>query len=402
MGLLTGRLNGAFRHNYINGSGTWAGRRVALLYTEREIDPGARNFADAQGDRAWDWTARNLACYFPQRFIQTLTRIPLFHPRKPLGDEDELHPEHPAIDRVVSSRKKHSYKLPPPPPDPVPYKWKDGKFMGYDWRSPAHRKLYRKRQRALAKRRIRDRERRRSNPPDSKASGSLQFRGWRWLCPKCGRPCATLYLPIRRHNLLADFGGKFALPAKHQPPSVAPRFACHRCHRVRFFSRLSTEFWNQIVSYLSDGLLYGHEVPRPPWLTKDRKNAFAPRPNAKPSKRRPQVTELLLKGLKIKQIAAELGIAYWTVIEHLKTIYAQHGVRGKLALAQKLGRPIPDDWIPKQERVRRYLKAGWTYEDIAAELKITRHDVAHIAAVLRHQGHNIPRLVRPRRVRVEQ
>jgi hypothetical protein len=67
-------------------------------------------------------------------------------------------------------------------------------------------------------------------------------------------------------------------------------------------------------------------------------------------------------------------------------VYAEHGVRGRVELARKLGREMPAAWETKLEKIRRRLLAGWTYEQVAAEVGTTRHDIAHYAAVLRRKG----------------
>ena len=61
-----------------------------------------------------------------------------------------------------------------------------------------------------------------------------------------------------------------------EPP--LPTFACNDCHRVQRFTRIGTRGWNKMIGHVSGGLLYGAEVPRPAWLTHDRKRPFAPRP----------------------------------------------------------------------------------------------------------------------------
>ena len=101
-----------------------------------------------------------------------------------------------------------------------------------------------------------------------------------------------------------------------------------------------------------------------------------------PSKRRPQIIELVLKGLSRKEIAAELHIARWTVVQHLKVIFKQHRVRSRVELARKLERPIPESWLTRLETIRLHIAAGRSYDEIAEETDIPRRAIAHHVAVL--------------------
>ena len=93
-------------------------------------------------------------------------------------------------------------------------------------------------------------------------------------------------------------------------PRPIAGFACARCHRVRFFTRVRAgEAWNQLIAYLTAGLLYGREVPRPPWFTAQRRKPYKPRPGAPPARRRAQVRQRLVRGDAIATIAADLRLA---------------------------------------------------------------------------------------------
>ena len=123
------------------------------------------------------------------------------------------------------------------------------------------------------------------------------------------------------------------------PPGEIDGFACGRCHRVQYLPSMTSYCWNMVVSYLTDGLLYGREVARPAWFVRAaRKRAFTPRLNSRPSRRRPQVLELLLAGLRNGQIAERLGLRPHTIEIYVSQIYAQYGVHSRSALAQRLGR----------------------------------------------------------------
>ena len=49
-------------------------------------------------------------------------------------------------------------------------------------------------------------------------------------------------------------------------------FACARCWRVKGFSLLRGRGWNEFITHVSGGLLYGREVKKPEWLREVRKN----------------------------------------------------------------------------------------------------------------------------------
>jgi DNA-binding CsgD family transcriptional regulator len=174
-----------------------------------------------------------------------------------------------------------------------------------------------------------------------------------------------LYYPLAPINLVVgpDGPGGRWKPATHWFDG----FACVRCHRVRCFTRTDSSFWNDVVTFFTAGLLYGHEVPRPPGLKQGRKNRHAPKPNARPSRRRPQVLQLLLQGLTYEQIGQRLGVKYGAVNSYVVQIYAQHGVRGRHELARKLGRSLPPP-STKEEQVASLHSAGLTNRQIAQRL----------------------------------
>lgn len=136
------------------------------------------------------------------------------------------------------------------------------------------------------------------------------MRGWDWRCPgraaanservECGRLCRYLYAPLPLPTLAQsicewalempeDSGLSGAwhpgITGDLQQDVGAGRrsFACKQCWGVRNPSLLNHVGWNDFVTYISGGLLYGHEVERPldeaPCV---RKHAFGKRRSRKP------------------------------------------------------------------------------------------------------------------------
>ena len=119
---------------------------------------------------------------------------------------------------------------------------------------------------------------------------------------------------------------------RDETPKPPPCFACRECHGVRYLSRMNRDPWNVVVSYLSGGLLYGKEVKRPSWFTRDRKRAFRPQVMRAPSQRRPQVLERLMRGWKYARIGADLGISEGTVETHVRNLCRQYAVKRRAEL----------------------------------------------------------------------
>jgi DNA-binding CsgD family transcriptional regulator len=169
----------------------------------------------------------------------------------------------------------------------------------------------------------------------SRSSGSLHFNGFQWICPVCEKCCGTIYYPARAVNVLERAQPKIAQLVEMKWKLKG--FACARCHGVNFCSAILRNSWNEFVGYLTAGLLYGREVPRPGWFKPQRKVKYAPRPMREPSRRRQQVLELIVRGLTYRQIAAELGLKRATVDWHATIIFKQHGVHKREELARKIG-----------------------------------------------------------------
>jgi hypothetical protein len=119
--------------------------------------------------------------------------------------------------------------------------------------------------------------------------GKTCFRGWYFICPGrldaednykgCGRQCAYLYAPQTLWTLgkaINDLSG-FDMPedsglAGQWVPALfdaskatGPRsFACRTCWKIRRAWMAHSMGWNDFITHISGGLLYGRDVPRPP------------------------------------------------------------------------------------------------------------------------------------------
>jgi DNA-binding NarL/FixJ family response regulator len=176
-----------------------------------------------------------------------------------------------------------------------------------------------------------------------------QFWGWRWVCPGCGKEVRTIYYPFAADTVF-DFLGYDPGRAREcrtqrkkylaydvddviTPPGT---FACRECHRVRNTSRVSVEGWNQVVSHLTRGMLYGHEVERPQWYERQRKNARF-RKLGRVAARREAVFVRLMNGWTYEQIARDLMMSIHNVTENVRVICKQEAVKSRRELAAKLG-----------------------------------------------------------------
>jgi DNA-binding NarL/FixJ family response regulator len=159
------------------------------------------------------------------------------------------------------------------------------------------------------------------------------------------------------------------------PSALSPSsFACATCHNIRTVSPIENIYWNYLITHLSGGLLYGREVPKPQWF-----NDFATRkreyqPIARPSPRRSQALQLLLRGLSLKQIAREMHVKFVTAFKHLSDLLKQENVPNRAALARKFGSTAPQPPDPHEQaairraRVIELLAMGLSNRQIAIEV----------------------------------
>jgi len=139
-----------------------------------------------------------------------------------------------------------------------------------------------------------------------------RFRGWQWRCPgridtqtdgetTCGRLVQNLYVPLpidtigrwvgmeeglEIGKILNHTNGDDLAPGRKRldlsgpwfpgvdDPMLGRRsFACDQCWQIKRFSICDYRGWNEFVTYISGGLLYGREVDRPTWVKYERKRA---------------------------------------------------------------------------------------------------------------------------------
>jgi len=147
-----------------------------------------------------------------------------------------------------------------------------------------------------------------------------------------------------------------------------------------------SEAWNQVIAYLTQGLLYGREVERPQWFTKDRKRPYKPHANDRPAIRRTQVRELLLKGSSRADIAAELGMSIDSLMQHSNKIFKSERVRGQRALLIKYNRAFPPRLILSHTKILDQHRTGLSQSEIASKLKVNKQTVQHYLCALRRCG----------------
>jgi hypothetical protein len=375
--LLHSRLNGVFRVHYVPGA---RGKQRPLLYREGPLDPSVRGFLPV--DRAWGDLALELVGRVPGGIEQVLTREPVFEASRAYHDAEGLHPEDPKL--IGRQKKRRDLKLPKPPPDYVWYKWKGEEYMGYDWRNPLAAANWERYQKKLKS--GREACKRWRAKQQYQYEDAMQFKGYRWVCPTCGKKVNTVYMPMCGLNLLTGWLG--ALDEDRRVPMLLDfenqwTFACGRCQRIDRVSRANPDAWNRIVGYLSAGLLYGSEVERPGWFKVERKRAYAARLGAEPSKRRPVIEGMLREGKSYKEIGKELGINWGTVKVHARKIYPQHGVRTRAEFLAKYGMVTARAKLPE---IRRRILGGESVGRIVMEMGVKKIMVYNQRNALRAKG----------------
>jgi hypothetical protein len=149
-----------------------------------------------------------------------------------------------------------------------------------------------------------------------------RFWGWQWLCPACQNTCRLIFLPIPfpLPRIFRDYL-KPHLKRRHEcdPADAHSSFACARCHKLTGAISWRRHAWNDVVTRISGGLLFGHEVEIPPFLNRAPKLPAAAGKRItrnRPAPRRNEVEHLLAQGLSYSEIARELGLSDQAVAWH--------------------------------------------------------------------------------------
>ena len=168
--------------------------------------------------------------------------------------------------------------------------------------------------------------------------GQDRFRGWFWVCPACRQSAQILFYPVHHPDLPTFLGFP---PATATPlPQPTPIFACRPCHGILGFSRINlAQNWNILILRLTGGLLFGHEVEKPAFLTPHRQRPHHPRA-ARPAPTRSHVQRLLLTTtLTYPQLATHLNVSLTTIRHHVDKIYKLHNVHTRQDLRALLNPP---------------------------------------------------------------
>ncbi len=119
-----------------------------------------------------------------------------------------------------------------------------------------------------------------------------RFRRWYWVCPGlagggCGRRVSKVYAPLPVWTVGRALGIEQGLEveglAGEWLPGVMDRWAgrrslaCDRCWKIMRSTYTNSTGWNQCVSYLTGGLLYGREAEKPDGFAYERKRAYKAR-----------------------------------------------------------------------------------------------------------------------------
>jgi DNA-binding CsgD family transcriptional regulator len=284
--LLRARREGVFNERFVKGlEARWGRHPVPLIHSSKTLDPSGRNFA--RPEQLWGSLWEYLPDMIPDDFEQTIVRRPMFRA---------------GIFGRGGGRGDDNYK------------------------------------------------------------DEMEFWGWKWVCPACKKTVNKIYYPVAPRTLF-DFLGydparskscrspsKKYLPYDvHDVPTPPGTFACGACHGVVSTTRTKGTAWNEVVSWLTRGMLYGHEVEKPKWYKSERKVARH-RKLGKPAAKREAVFNRLRLGWPIEEIALKLLMSKGAVIHSISRICQQERVKNRHELARKLGWVHPQ---PLNGRERR-------------------------------------------------
>ncbi|HEV8291579.1 MAG TPA: hypothetical protein VGP94_06630, partial [Tepidisphaeraceae bacterium] len=256
--VLRGRWRGQFEECFYKGLGGKRGRPVPLLSPKGELlDPGHQEFA--RPNPIWGSMWEFLSRLFPDDFEQTVVRRPVF-------------------------RRMDGVRLPAP-------------MVDSDALTPA---LYRHG----------DSTTRREREQVFEYKDEMRFMGWWWVCPGCKKSCRTIYYPLPVRTLFDSWFTDPVIQLRLSDADLAATpaacFACCRCHGVNWDSSIHPGFWNEVIGYLSGGMLYGREVEKPAGFVGRRKRTRVRQLDRSAPKMR-EVMERFSKGWSDFEIAMELG-----------------------------------------------------------------------------------------------
>jgi hypothetical protein len=235
------------------------------------------------------------------------------------------------------------------------------------------------------------------DPPD--------FWGWRWICPGCKNPVKMVYYPVPVRMIFDSGIGVPALNAfvdpviekklcdADLPPQPVAAFACHGCHGIQYFNTIRpAAAWNQYVSTISGGLLYGREVQRPADFVAQRRRTRVRLLNREAPVRR-KVLARLRNGWSKEQIAVDLGISVHNVRVHLGRICKEEEVSDVWALARKLKfAKQPRASRAQLDRARRVQVAemmlgNCSYQQMGEKLEVSIEVIGNdVSAIYRAHG----------------
>ncbi len=195
----------------------------------------------------------------------------------------------------------------------------------------------------------------------------MRFWGWSWVCPACRKTVKKIYYPVAPQGLFDFLGFDPARSTmaraqskkylRHDVEDVAGlpgTFACGKCHGVMHFTGATVQGWNMVVSWLTRGMLYGREVQKPWWYRAERKRARR-RILGRPAEKRDAVFSRMRLGWTIQQIALNLKMSKSAVQCVMHVICKLEGVKNRHELAAKLRRthPQPLNAYEKRRQIAR-------------------------------------------------
>jgi DNA-binding CsgD family transcriptional regulator len=376
-GLNRARWAGVFSERFVKGlEGRWGRHPVPLIHSWKTLDPSGRMFARPEQlwGSMWEW----LADMIPDDFEQTVVRRPIFKrmdgvkPPPPI-----VHQDSPTL-RIAGDE---------PSPQPSPGVPGEGVNIEHSTSNVQRRT-----------------EEYREYPDE------MRFMGWSWVCPACRKTVRKIYYPIAPRTLFDYLGydparsrscrtqSKRFLPYDvNDMPTPPGTFACAVCHGVVSTTRTRPTVWNEVVSWLSRGMLYGHEVEKPQWYVAERKVARH-RKLGKPAAKREAVFNRLRLGWQVAEIALNMQISKVAVEHSVRRICEQEGVKNRAELAGKLGWKHPQPLNGRETRrqvakereglVEKLLLEGLGYKEIAQRLNLRDHNVEE-AAMRIYRKHGI-------------